>query len=807
MAFDRIPAELKFLSQWVVWRLEDRGNEKPTKVPYAPKWGTHADVNKPGTWGTFDDAIAAMNKGGYSGIGFVLTADDPYAFVDLDDTKGDQEALQRQQQIFSEFHSYAERSPSGTGLHIICKGRLESGRKRASIEVYSSKRYMTMTGDVYRDSPIADCQEQLSLLWHRMGGPAQVHTYGVDQVQRDDDKTIIDRALTAVNGDKFSDLYEGKWETYYPSASEADFALIDIVAFYTQNRIQIERIFKSSKLYRHDKYGSRNNLIVGMINRAFDKQLAPVDNEGLRIAFEEMLAKEAANADQMALPGFVSINGQPVYPASEGGNGSGEGPPLPTDAASLGRNAVPHGVEGVTQDIVPVNADTVSFPQGLVGEVAQFIYDAAPRPVREIALVGAIGFVAGIVGRAYNVSNAGLNQYVLALAPTGTGKEAINSGLSKLISAAKVNVPSIQDFVGPGDTRSDAALIKWLAKHPCVFSVQGEWGMRLKKMSAPNANSNEIGVRAVLMDLWGKSNHGNILNPLAYSDNAKNTPSVNSPSFTLIGESTPERFYEALDETMIADGLLPRFLTIEYKGKRPPPSETHGHTVPSFGLIDMVQTITAHCLQIMSNNGVQHVALDDQSAQLMKDFGKYADSQINNDQAREVHKHMWNRAELKAMKLAALVAVGIYPYDPIITRDVAQWACDIVVKDVLNIMDRFERGDVGIGSLGANERKQIDDMVRVISHWLKGDGTDAAKYGMPLNMHAQRVVLGSSLTKRLMAMASFRNDRAGASNAIKRTIQHLLDGDEIRELPKAQMVSMFGTTARGFMVSRVDTFA
>jgi hypothetical protein len=41
----------------------------------------------------------------------------------------------------------------------------------------------------------------------------------------------------------------------------------------------------------------------------------------------------------------------------------------------------------------------------------------------------------------------------------------------------------------------------------------------------------------------------------------------------MIGETTPERFYEVLDESMVAEGLLPRFLTIEYKGKRPASSK------------------------------------------------------------------------------------------------------------------------------------------------------------------------------------------------------------------------------------------
>jgi hypothetical protein len=807
MTYDRIPAELKFLPQWVVWKLEDHGGPKPTKVPYSPKWGTKASVSNRASWATYDDAIAALNEGGYSGLGFVLTYDDPYTFVDLDDAHGDEDIFARQQKVFSELASYAERSPSGTGLHIICKGRVgPPGRKRAQIEVYSGDRFMTMTGEVYRDAPIVDCQETLSILWQQLGGPAQIHFYGADQAQRDEDGVIIGRAMEALNGDKFKGLYEGRWEEYYSSQSEADFALVDIITFYSQNREQIARIFRSSGLGRRDK-AKRNDYVTNMINRAFDRQLPPLDTTGLHQQFAEMLRGEVAE-DQFALPGFVSINGVPVVPELEG-NGGGEGPPPPA-LRDTGHGSLAGAGEDYAQDIVSVNAEDVIFPPGLVGEVARFIYEAAPRPVREIALVGAIGFVAGIVGRAYNVSATGLNIYALCLAPTGTGKEAINAGVMKLVSAVRgdgsAGAPTVQDFIGPGDTRSDAALIKWLAKHPCVFSIQGEWGMRLKQMAAPNANSNEIGVKRVLMDLYNKSGHGNILNPLAYSDKDKNTASINAPAYTLIGESTPERFYEALDEAMIADGLLPRFLTIEYKGKRPPSSTTYINAHPSFALIDMCRQLVVHVQQVMATNGVINVELDAQAEQLMKDFDRYCDSQINSDQAREVTRHMWNRAHVKALKIAALVAVGVQPYNPTIDRDAAQWACDLVVRDTLNIVDRFERGEIGTGAIQANERKQIDDMVRVISVWMKGDGTEAAKYGMPGNMHAAGVILGSAITKRLFAMASFRNDRMGASNAVKRTLQHLLDGDELRELPKSQMASMFGTTARGFMISRPSTF-
>ena len=42
-------------------------------------------------------------------------------------------------------------------------------------------------------------------------------------------------------------------------------------------------------------------------------------------------------------------------------------------------------------------------PGGLVGEVMAYTLASSPRPVPEIALAGAIGFIAGIVGRNFRV--------------------------------------------------------------------------------------------------------------------------------------------------------------------------------------------------------------------------------------------------------------------------------------------------------------------------------------------------------------------------------------------------------------------
>ena len=62
-------------------------------------------------------------------------------------------------------------------------------------------------------------------------------------------KRLLISATNAVNGEKFTRSYTRETgKTLYQVQSEADFSLIDMIAFYTQNRNQIVRIFRASAL-------------------------------------------------------------------------------------------------------------------------------------------------------------------------------------------------------------------------------------------------------------------------------------------------------------------------------------------------------------------------------------------------------------------------------------------------------------------------------------------------------------------------------------------------------------------------------
>src|SRR5215472_2372634 len=129
--FDRIPAEMKALDHWVNWR-HTLCRGKPKKPLYIPKTPRKASSDDPATWRSYEQALEAYQLGHwkYAGIGFSIQ-DSGLVAVDLDECRNPVtgQVARWAQMIVEQLQSYTERSPSGEGIRIICRGKLPPGQK------------------------------------------------------------------------------------------------------------------------------------------------------------------------------------------------------------------------------------------------------------------------------------------------------------------------------------------------------------------------------------------------------------------------------------------------------------------------------------------------------------------------------------------------------------------------------------------------------------------------------------------------------------------------------------------------------
>src|SRR5918997_6093906 len=145
---DNIPEPLRQRPQWVVWRYEIIDGRR-TKLPYIAGGVGTASTTDLMTWRPFETAVAALDSRRYDGVGFVFCNADPFAGVDLDDCRDPEtgELEEWAEEIVRNLNGYAEVSPSGTGVHVIVRGKAPN-KRRGRLEAYSSERYFAMTGQV-----------------------------------------------------------------------------------------------------------------------------------------------------------------------------------------------------------------------------------------------------------------------------------------------------------------------------------------------------------------------------------------------------------------------------------------------------------------------------------------------------------------------------------------------------------------------------------------------------------------------------------------------------------------------------------
>ena len=148
--------------KWVAWRYHQRGNGKPTKLPVNPHDGRFASVSDPATWGTFEKAKARAKAGRLAGVGLVLTAMDSLTGADLDGVRDPETGALKDwvAEIVALGETYIEISPSGTGLRIFWKGKIDRAIKNdnQSVEIYGNGRYLTITGNRLESSPDEICE-------------------------------------------------------------------------------------------------------------------------------------------------------------------------------------------------------------------------------------------------------------------------------------------------------------------------------------------------------------------------------------------------------------------------------------------------------------------------------------------------------------------------------------------------------------------------------------------------------------------------------------------------------------------------
>jgi len=318
---ENVPAAMREAPRWVCWKTKSKtrrdGTEYLDKMPVnASNPSASAKTNTPSTWGSFTSAVGSLKRPGVAGIGFCLN--EGWLGIDLDAVRDPATGMLEPaaEAIVEKLATYAEVSPSGTGVKLILRGSVPVGHKGKAdgmdVEIYGadslngSGRYFTITGHRYEAAPaeVAELDEERSRevmrLWNQLHaetvkrsekkwkGPTAATLPLADEPAPApasaspaavSDEEVVEVAHRLIPG--FPALWDGSNDAHENDPSRADLALASHLAFMCGpgevNRVM--RLMLASNRKR-EKFDDHASYLERTIERAYSTQSKFFDWKG-----------------------------------------------------------------------------------------------------------------------------------------------------------------------------------------------------------------------------------------------------------------------------------------------------------------------------------------------------------------------------------------------------------------------------------------------------------------------------------------------------------------------------------------------
>ncbi len=304
-----LPVGLRALSnfkQFVVYEITSSNTRpgKTDKIPVDVKTGNKLKWSDKNTWLTAQQAIESARTKPSLGVGFIFTINDPFWFLDIDSctTLDGKDWTPLAYSLCNAFTgAYVEVSSSNRGLHIIGSGTAHDHVCKNishNLELYTSERFVALTGTNAAGDARLDCSAKLSWLVNEYFSVKQTNNNSVTQDwsnepvaewcgSNDDDELIetMFKSKSAANSFGGKITFEQLWNkdvdalrASYPAdrdcgydESKADACLAQRLAFWTGNNCQrIKTLMLRSGLVR-EKY-AREDYLPRTIKSACGKQ-------------------------------------------------------------------------------------------------------------------------------------------------------------------------------------------------------------------------------------------------------------------------------------------------------------------------------------------------------------------------------------------------------------------------------------------------------------------------------------------------------------------------------------------------------
>lgn len=433
------------------------------------------------------------------------------------------------------------------------------------------------------------------------------------------------------------------------------------------------------------------------------------------------------------------------------------------------------------------------FPPGLIGDLCQNIFDMAPYQNKEIAVAGAMGLVAGICGRKYNILGMGLNIYIAILADSGIGKANLKDSINlALRGGGPLNLGQI--FAGQTKFTGPRAVFNMLHQGLSRICVMEEAGL-----SAESAAGDQAGLTRVFLDLFTSSGYGKWAGDEGYSDAKNSLPALHSPALSVVNVSTPKSFLKSL-KTKSADvsGEVARLWMIRSLGEKPYFNRNRKEYFDNPVLKRLGELIKI-CLPVQLPDSDLEVIDIDINPEYYDDADKWVDKENENaKKGNTLRRTLCSRAWAKIVKMAAICSV--FNGKSEIGEEEYNWATRTVEYELNSIDTAFNYGI-------SDDLRQVANftVARIIMKILKREYKDE-KYNAPKNLAEIGGFTYQNLVKACANNTVVKDwdddpSRPNPKTGVDKILFHLVKSGVVEKIDEIKLKTMGSKTKLAFRIT------
>ncbi len=651
-----VPAELLALRQWVCWRRE---GAKQTKVPLTAA-GTRAGSNRHSDWSSFD--VAQANAQRYDGVGFMISAGDPYCGIDLDGCLEEGRVKEWAEPIIDLLRgfAYGEVSPSGKGIKFLVRGEKPmwamcvhqfSTSAKEQLECYDRGRFWTVTGRVAAGfESIADDGQ-----------------YAVDRITEEYLKPRpVESCFVSWNGFNGTDLVE-RAAAYVDNARQGTIGNLRNSAFSLAGHLWSFRDELGGRLSRDEivtlvrLWNFRN---VDQLRD--DEVIEAVDNSEKNGSPREIKPANVIHIDSGTGIDLTGILGAQPRVAGE----------VEPSHAELADDKEPE---------MPYFPDVELLERTPLPKYLQLAYDysevnSAPF-LPEGAIAGLLSLFASILGRKVETTRrTRTNLMTFLLAPSGSGKNSQRSCNKDLLVAA-----NLLQLIGPERVGSHQGVVSALQDEPRCLMQLDEGGYLLKAITDNRSHLKTL--PPVLMHLYSDSS--TTWKGDAVADKRR-VAVIHHPNLVIYSTTTCEAVFSCLTRELLLDGFFNRWLfvnSVRFPTKIPEPIRIEPPP-------ELLNWMRAWATLRTTNNNLEGSGVDIPQPLVVRYTQEASEAaeqyeekvRTTSQSESEIKKATWVRAPEKVAKICLILACArCMPTDtPLITLNDFNWA-----KSYVNYSTRF----------------------------------------------------------------------------------------------------------------------